>query len=88
MEKNRQKVISKIKSFYKRGPKAVYFKVSNGMLNDTNFMNMIIKDTINRLDKHPTWCRDISVQIHFDKYDFTDLSIVRIDYTYPKAYKS
>jgi hypothetical protein len=89
MGKNRQKVIRKIKLFYNRGRKAVYFKVSNELLNDYTLINMTINDKIIRLDKHPTWCRNISVQIYFDKYDFVkSLSTVRIDYTYPILYKS
>lgn len=85
MEKNRRKVIRKIKRFYERERKAMFFKVSNEMLNDSKSMLMFINHKKSRLDKHPTWCRNIAVQTGLDLDDFVkNRSTVRIDYTYPK----
>jgi hypothetical protein len=88
MEKNRKKVIRKIKRFYQRDRKTLFFKVTNEMLNDVKSATMFINHKKNRLDKHPAWCRDISVEIGLDRDDFAkNRSTVRIDYTYPKPYK-
>jgi hypothetical protein len=78
-------VKNKLKRFYKRERKAIWFKVTPEFVNDIRSLTMFINHKKSRLDKHPTWCRNISVQIGLDRDDFVkNLQTVRIDYTYPK----
>lgn len=85
MEKNKVKVTRKIKKFYQRERKLFWFKISNEILNDTELVRLLINDKKTRLDKNPTWCRNISFKINLSGDDLIrNLKTVLIYYTYPK----
>lgn len=85
MEKNRRKVIRKIKRFYQRDNKVKYHKMTNEMLNDTSFSTLIINSLKSKVEKKQNWIRNIKVKIGVCKDDYVkNRQTVAIFYTYPK----
>lgn len=82
MKDNRKKTLKKLSKFYERIKKAKFFKVTDEFFKSEHMPHFIQNI---KIDKHPSWCRDMKVDTAYDGNDFIQNKItVRIDYTYPK----